>query len=224
MSLLGNFKVSPRVRTRFPKSKYAGYWVLTYQDHFQCHKMEGSSKILQHWNCVIITDQMITFQMESNFRAMCALNWIVCRLIHFPLARVARELRYSWDILAIHLRYTCDTLARIGAGCVTCVHLRATCASLEIHLRDTLASICAQNKKLQATCGTLADMLWGVEYVIGLWKLYCSGRNHWSAWPLVCMMWVSTYCFSTSFGPTMEILGSLERYWQVESIFHKFGA
>jgi len=105
--------------------------------------MEGnlSSKFSQHWNCVIISDQMITFQTESNLRAMYALNWIMCRL-----SRLAIEFPYSWDIPETNLRYTFDTLVRIGAGCVTCVHLRATCASLEIHVRDTLAGICAQSK------------------------------------------------------------------------------
>jgi hypothetical protein len=56
MSLLGNFKVSPRVRTRFPKSKYAGYWVLTYQDHFQCHQMEGKGFKFENFTTLELRD------------------------------------------------------------------------------------------------------------------------------------------------------------------------
>jgi len=113
---------------------------------------------------------------------------------------------------------TCDTPARPGVRCVICVHLRATCASLK-----TLASICAQNKNFQATCGTLADKFWG--FLIWLLDLKVVLQRALSLIHVtIGIMWFSTYCFNTCFGPTMEILGSLERYWHVKSIFHKFGA
>jgi len=153
---------------KLDRKKHAG-WVLTYQDHFQCHQKGGdlSSKILQHWNCVIITNQMITFQKESNLRAMYALNWIVCRLIHL------RELRYSWDIPAMHLRYTCDTLAihlrelaPVAWLAYTCVqpahHLRYTC---ETHLRASAhkITICKPPAVHLRTCSGVLNMVIGLE-------------------------------------------------------------
>ena len=116
-----------------------GYWLT--KTIFNVTRWKGkdlSSKILQHWNCVIITDQMITFQTESNLRAMCALNWIVCRLIHLPLARVARELRYSWDIPVIHLRYTCENWHRLRDLRTPACNLRITWDTLARHTCEHL--------------------------------------------------------------------------------------
>jgi hypothetical protein len=75
---------------------------------------------------------------------------IACILIH---------LREGCGALEIHLRCTCDTYK---------IHLRElapvawpayTCVQPAHHLRDTLASICAQNEYLRAICGPLADLL-----------------------------------------------------------------
>ena len=55
------------------KRQHASYWVLAYQTHFRCHQMEGKGC---RFSNVILTDQLITFQMESNLITMCALNWV----------------------------------------------------------------------------------------------------------------------------------------------------
>jgi len=125
-----------------------------YQNHYQCRQMylgreDSSSKILQHWNCMIIT-----FQTESDLRTMCGLN-----SVHSTYSP-ARGLQEGCGTLE-HVKYTCGNWRPLQARCVTCHS--ASASNLRTHLRA-----CAHKTNI---CEPLAVHLWTSSVVQRLVRL-----------------------------------------------------